>query len=65
MEKKKDLQLLNSKQLKGTFGEYYDYHYRDIATHEVDDLNMEDPITFLFCKIFLPGKRRRLFQAAF
>ena len=30
-------------QLKGTFGEYYDYHYRDIATHEVDDLKMEDP----------------------
>ena len=33
-------------QLKGTFGEYYDYHYRDIATHEVDDLNMEDPYSF-------------------
>ena len=33
-------------QLKGTFGEYYDYHYRDIATHEVDDLNMEDPHSF-------------------
>ena len=26
--------------------EYYDYHYRDIATHEVDDLNMEDPYSF-------------------
>lgn len=33
-------------QLKGTLGEYYDYHYRDIATHEVDDLNMEDPYSF-------------------
>ena len=33
-------------QIKGTFGEYYDYHYRDIATHEVDDLNMEDPYSF-------------------
>ena len=33
-------------QLKGTFGEYYDYPYRDIATHEVDDLNMEDPYSF-------------------
>ena len=33
-------------QLKGTFGESYDYHYRDIATHEVDDLNMEDPYSF-------------------
>lgn len=33
-------------QLKGTFGEYYDYHYRDIAAHEVDDLNMEDPYSF-------------------
>ena len=33
-------------QLKGTFGEYYDYHYRDIATNEVDYLNVEDPDVF-------------------
>ncbi|MFR0900248.1 MAG: mobilization protein, partial [Anaerobutyricum sp.] len=33
-------------QLKSTFGKYYDYHHRDIATHEVDDLNMEDPYSF-------------------
>ena len=33
-------------QLKDTFGKSYDYHYRDIATHEVDDLNMEDPYSF-------------------
>ena len=33
-------------QLKGTFGKYYDYHRRDIAAHEVDDLNMEDPYSF-------------------
>ena len=58
-------------QLKGTFGEYYDYHYRDIATHEVDDLNMEDPYSFSHrtweleyqrnCKkniLFNPGKNR-------
>lgn len=29
-------------QLKDTFGKSYDYHYRDIAAHEVDDLNMDD-----------------------
>ena len=28
-------------QLKGTFGKYYDYHRRDIATNEVDYLNVE------------------------
>ena len=33
-------------QLKDTFGKSYDYHYRDIAAHEVDDLNMEDPYNF-------------------
>ena len=33
-------------QLKDTFGKSYDYHYRDIAAHEVDDLNMEDPYSF-------------------
>ena len=33
-------------QLKGTFGEYYDYHYRDIAANEVDYLNVEDPDVF-------------------
>ena len=33
-------------QLKGTFGKYYDYHRRDIAASEVDDLNMEDPYSF-------------------
>ncbi len=33
-------------QLKGTFGKYYDYHRRDIAAHEVDDFNMEDPYSF-------------------
>ena len=27
-------------QLKGTFGKYYDYHRRDIATNEVDYLNV-------------------------
>ena len=33
-------------QLKGTFGEYYDYHRRDIAANEVDYLNVEDPDVF-------------------
>lgn len=33
-------------QLKDTFGKSYDYHYRDIAAHEVDNLNMEDPYSF-------------------
>ena len=33
-------------QLKGTFGKYYDYHRRDIATNEVDYLNVEDPDVF-------------------
>ena len=33
-------------QLKDSFGKSYDYHYRDIAAHEVDDLNMEDPYSF-------------------
>lgn len=33
-------------QLKDTFGKSYDYHYSDIAAHEVDDLNMEDPYSF-------------------
>lgn len=32
--------------LKGTFGEYYDYHRRDIAANEVDYLNVEDPDVF-------------------
>ena len=34
------------KQLKGTFGKYYDYHRRDIAANEVDYLNVEDPNVF-------------------
>ena len=34
------------KQLKGTFGKYYDYHHRDIAANEVDYLNVEDPDVF-------------------
>lgn len=34
------------RQLKSTFGKYYDYHRRDIAADEVDDLNMEDPYSF-------------------
>ena len=34
------------KQLKGTFGKYYDYHRRDIAANEVDYLNVEDPDVF-------------------
>ena len=33
-------------QFKGTFGKYYDYHRRDIATNEVDYLNVEDPDVF-------------------
>ena len=33
-------------QLKSTFGKYYDYHRRDIATNEVDYLNVEDPDVF-------------------
>ena len=33
-------------QLKGTFGKYYDYHRRDIATNEVNYLNVEDPDVF-------------------
>lgn len=33
-------------QLRGTFGEYYDYHRRDIAADEVDYLNVEDPDVF-------------------
>ena len=33
-------------QLKGTFDKYYDYHRRDIATNEVDYLNVEDPDVF-------------------
>ena len=32
--------------LKETFGKYYDYHHRDIATNEVDYLNAEDPDVF-------------------
>ena len=33
-------------QLKATFGNYYDYHRRDIAAEEVDYLNVEDPDVF-------------------
>ena len=32
--------------LKETFGKYYDYHHRDIATNEVDYLNAEDRDVF-------------------
>ena len=35
-------------QLKTTFGKYYDYHRRDIATEEVDYLNVEDPDSFSY-----------------
>ena len=35
-------------QLKATFGKYYDYHRRDIATEEVDYLNVEDPDSFSY-----------------
>ena len=32
--------------LKNTFGKHYDYHRRDIASDEVDYLNVEDPDVF-------------------
>ena len=46
-------------QLKGTFGKYYDYHRRDIATNEVDYLNVEDPDVFSHRAWELEYQRKR------